>query len=89
MPEIGIATDVWIEIVAPVESARTALANALQDLPAPPRGAAIAVSERGTLLLDPRAWAAFHSTLKTLNGLRTRHSSRVPMPALVSYLLLS
>lgn len=89
MSHVAVAAEVWIEIVAPVDRARQVLARALQDLPAPPGGVAVAVSELGTLLLNPRAWSVFHGPLKALDGLQTRHSSRIPMPALVSYLVLS
>jgi len=89
MSDSGHVPEVWIEIVAPVDRAQQALAKALQDLPSPPGDVAVGVSELGTLLLNPRAWTVFHSALKALDGLQTRHSSRGSTSPLRKLLVLS
>jgi hypothetical protein len=71
----GEPADPWIEIVAPVESASAVIAQALQNLPIPLAGVSVAVSERGTILLNQCAWTVLYPILKALDGLQTRLSS--------------
>lgn len=68
--------DLWVEVVGPIRDALNVLARAIQDTPDPLAGASIAVTERGTLLLNQRAWIMFAAALKTLPALVTQHSSR-------------
>ncbi|HEV7491632.1 MAG TPA: hypothetical protein VGO25_12545 [Rhodanobacteraceae bacterium] len=63
----------WIEIVAPIETAGAAIAQALQQLPAVPTGVFVAVSDKGTILLNQAGWTTFHTALKSVVSLQTRH----------------
>jgi len=71
-PEVG---ELWVEILAPVESSRAVIARALQDMPDLPPGILIAASERGTILINQIGWTALHVPLKSVDGLQTRHST--------------
>jgi hypothetical protein len=68
--------DLWVEVVGPIVDALNVLARAIHDARDTLDGASIAVTERGTLLLNQRAWILFASALKTLPALVTQHSSR-------------
>ena len=68
--------DLWVEIVGPIVDALNVLARAIHETPDALTGASIAVTERGTLLLNQRAWILFATPLKTLPSLVTKHSSR-------------
>jgi hypothetical protein len=68
--------DLWVEVVGPIVDALNVLARAIQETPDTLNGASLAVTERGTLLLNQRAWILFASSLKTLPTLVTKHSSR-------------
>jgi hypothetical protein len=68
--------DLWVEVVGPIVDALNVLAREIHQTPDTLRGASIAVTERGTLLLNQRAWILFASALKTLPTLVTKHSSR-------------
>jgi hypothetical protein len=70
------ASDLWVEIVGPIVDALHVLARAIQATHGSLAGASIAVTERGTLLLNQRAWIMFAAALKTLPELITKHSSR-------------
>lgn len=63
----------WIEILSPIETAGAAIAQALQELPAVPTGVFVAVSERGTILLNQAGWTTFHTALKSVVSLQTQH----------------
>lgn len=67
----------WIEILSPVETAGAAIAQALQELPAVPIGVFVAVSERGTILLNRAGWTTFHTALKSVASLQTQHAVEV------------
>jgi len=73
--EVG-PVDLWVEIVGPIVDALHVLAQAIQATHGSLSGASIAVTERGTILLNQRAWILFAPTLKTVPSLVTRHSSR-------------
>ena len=64
--------ELWIEILAPVETAHALIMQTLEGIVLP-EGLSVAKSERGTLLLNSKAWAAFHAPLKSLGSLQTRH----------------
>ena len=68
--------DLWVEVVAPIVDALNVLARAIHETPGTLGGASIAVTERGTILLNQRAWILFAAALKTLPALVTKHSSR-------------
>ncbi len=68
--------DLSVEVVGPIVDALNVLARAIHETPEALTGASIAVTERGTLLLNQRAWILFAAALKTLPALVTRHSSR-------------
>ena len=68
--------DLWVEVVGPIVDALNVLAREIHQTPEALAGASIAVTERGTLLLNQRAWILFASALKTLPSLVTKHSSR-------------
>lgn len=70
------ALDLWVEIVGPIVEALHVLAQAIQATHGSLTGASIAVTERGTILLNQRAWILLAPTLKTVPSLVTRHSSR-------------
>ena len=70
------SVDLWVEVVGPIVDALNVLARAIHETRDPLHGASIAVTERGTLLLNQRAWILFASALKTLPALVTQHSSR-------------
>lgn len=67
------AEHLWIEILSPVETAGAAIAQTLQELPAVPTGVLVAVSERGTILLNQAGWTIFHTALKSVANLQTQH----------------
>jgi hypothetical protein len=67
--------DLCVEVVGPIVDTLNALARAIQHTPESLAGASIAVTERGTLLLNQRAWILFASALKVVPNLVTRHSS--------------
>lgn len=71
-----VPVDLWVEVVGPIVDALNVLARAIQETPDTLAGASIAVTERGTLLLNQRAWILFATPLKTLPALVTKHSSR-------------
>ena len=73
--ECGSA-DLWVEVIGPIVDALNVLARAIHETPDSLSGASIAVTERGTLLLNQRAWILFAAALKTLQALTTKHSSR-------------
>ncbi|HEY4137227.1 MAG TPA: hypothetical protein VGN65_02135 [Casimicrobiaceae bacterium] len=68
--------DLWVEVVGPIVDALNVLARAIHETPDTLTGASIAVTGRGTLLLNQRAWILFAAALKTLPALVTKHSSR-------------
>jgi hypothetical protein len=68
--------DLWVEVLGPIVDALNVLAREIHQTPDALTGASIAVTERGTLLLNQRAWILFASALKTLPTLITKHSSR-------------
>jgi len=68
--------DLWVEVIGPIVDALNVLAREIHQTPDTLVGASIAVTERGTLLLNQRAWIVFASALKTLPTLITKHSSR-------------
>jgi hypothetical protein len=68
--------DLWVEVVGPIVDALNVLAKAIERTPDTLLGASIAVTERGTLLLNQRAWILFAAALKTLPTLVTKHASR-------------
>jgi hypothetical protein len=68
--------DLWVEVVGPIVDALNVLAREIHQTPDALTGASIAVTERGTLLLNQRAWILFAAALKTLPTLVTKHSSR-------------
>jgi hypothetical protein len=67
--------DLWVEIVGPIVDALHVLARAVQGTRDSLAGVSIGVTERGTLLLNQRAWILFAAALKTLPSLVTKHSS--------------
>jgi len=71
-----VSADLWVEVIGPIVDALNVLARAIHETPDTLNGASIAVTERGTLLLNQRAWILFASALKTLPSLTTQHSSR-------------
>jgi hypothetical protein len=73
--EVG-PIDLWVEVVGPIVDVLNVLARAIHATPDPLAGASIAVTERGTLLLNQRAWILFGAALKTLPNLVTQHNSR-------------
>ena len=73
--ELG-PVDLWVEVVGPIVDVLNVLARAIHETPATLSGASIAVTERGTLLLNQRAWIVFAAPLKTLPALVTKHSTR-------------
>jgi len=83
------AADVWIEILAPVEQARSIIGRALQELPNLPAGLSIGASERGTILLNAKAWATFHSPLKALNNLQIQHPHDPKPPSALKFYVLT
>ncbi len=76
IPSERSSVDLWVEVVGPIVEALNVLARAIQETPDTLAGASIAVTERGTLLLNQRAWILFAAPLKTLPMLVTKHSSR-------------
>lgn len=72
-PVVPAPEHLWIEIVAPIETAGAAIAQALQELPAVPTGVFVAVSEKGTILLNRTGWTTFHAALKSVASLQTQH----------------
>ena len=68
--------DLWVEVVGPIVDVLNVLAREIHQTPDTLMGASIAVTERGTLLLNQRAWILFAPALKTLPTLITKHSSR-------------
>jgi hypothetical protein len=54
-----------VEIVSPVADAMGALADLIQSIPGSLSGASIAKSDRGTLLLNRRAWELFGASLNS------------------------
>lgn len=70
------SVDLWVEVVGPIVDVLNVLARAIHETPETLLGASIAVTERGTLLLNQRAWILFAPPLKTLPSLVTKHSSR-------------
>ena len=86
----GIAApDVWIEILAPVEQARTIIGQALQDLSSVPTGISVGSSERGTILLNAKAWATFHTPLKALPNLQIQHPGDPAMTRALKFYVLT
>jgi hypothetical protein len=67
------ADELWFEILAPVENAHARIQQALEGVVLP-AGLSVAKSERGTLLLNAKAWAAFHIALRPLS-LQMQHPS--------------
>jgi hypothetical protein len=76
VPSERTPVDLWVEVVGPIVEVLNVLARAIHETPDTLAGASIAVTERGTLLLNQRAWILFAAPLKTLPMLVTRHSSR-------------
>jgi hypothetical protein len=76
VPDASGSIDLWVEVVGPIVDALHVLARAIQETPDTLAGASIGVTERGTLLLNQRAWILFADALKTLPMLVTKHSSR-------------
>jgi len=70
----------FIEILAPIADASEVLAECIQDNRSGLAGASIAISESGTLLLNPVAWRLCGETLRALPGLRVRESNSVAKP---------
>lgn len=70
------SADLWVEVVGPIVDALNVLARAIHETRDTLDGASIAVTERGTLLLNQRAWILFATALKTLPALITKHNSR-------------
>lgn len=68
--------DLLVEVVGPIVAAMNVLAREIDSTSDTLSGASVAVTERGTLLLNQRAWIVFASALKTLPALATQHSSR-------------
>jgi hypothetical protein len=68
--------DLLVEVVGPIVETLNALARAIHETSESLAGASIAVTERGTLLLNQRAWILFASALKVVPRLVTRHASR-------------
>ena len=66
--------EVWVEILAPVETAHALIMQALEGIVLP-AGLSVAKSERGTLLLNAKAWSTFHTPLKSLSSLQMQHPS--------------
>jgi hypothetical protein len=58
------SVDLWVEVLGPIVDVLNVLARAIHETRETLDGASIAVTERGTLLLNQRAW------------LITQHSSR-------------
>jgi hypothetical protein len=58
--------ELWFEILAPVEGAQARIQQALEGVVLP-AGLSVAKSERGTLLLNAKAWATFHVALRPLS----------------------
>jgi len=83
------AADVWIEILAPVEQARATIGKALHDLTSVPTGISVGGSERGTILLNARAWATFHAQLKALENLQIRHPHDPAMTRALKFYVLT
>lgn len=69
----------WIEILAPVESAGPMIADALDYAPCFPPGVIVGRSAYGSILLNQKAWTLLHPTLKAIRGLQTRHSTQRPI----------
>jgi hypothetical protein len=71
----------FIEILAPIADASKALADCIQDNRSGLAGASIAISESGTLLLNPVAWRLCGETLRALPGFKAREpASDVSQP---------
>jgi hypothetical protein len=70
------SVDLWVEVLGPIVDVLNVLARAIHETRETLDGASIAVTERGTLLLNQRAWILFAAALKTLPALITQHSSR-------------
>lgn len=73
-PDIGGAARIsivqGIEIISPIADAMGVLADLMQRTRGSLAGASIAKSDRGTLLLNPQAWALFGEALhRELEGL--------------------
>jgi hypothetical protein len=82
------ASDLWIEILARVEQIPSIIGKALQDLASVPTGILVGASEHGTILLNARAWATFHASLKALQNLQVQHPNDSPQSrALKLYVL--
>ena len=67
--------DLWVEVVGPIVDSLNVLARVIPESRGTLTGASIAVTERGTLLLNQRAWILFASPLKTVPALVTKHST--------------
>jgi len=71
----------FIEVLAPIADASKALAECIQDNPSGLAGASIAISQNGTLLLNPVAWRLCGEMLRALPGFRAREpASSVSKP---------
>jgi hypothetical protein len=71
-----VASDVWVEVVEPLSEAMHVLAGEIARAPGTLEGVVIAVQESGSFALNRCAWATFHTALKRLGGLKTRHVLR-------------
>jgi hypothetical protein len=75
--------ELWFEILAPTENALARIQQTLEGVVLPP-GLSIAKSERGTLLLNAKAWAIFHVALRPLS-LQMQHPALPVIPQSVEY----
>ncbi len=75
-PRECVPIDLCVEVVGPIVDALNVLSKAIHHTPGSLAGASIAVTERGTLLLNQRAWILFAAALKTLPALVTQHALR-------------
>ena len=78
----------WIEVTDPLADAMTTLAHCIHKAPHKLRGASIAVTDSGSLLLNQPAWTLCGSALRELPGLKSRET-RLDETKVVRFLLLA
>jgi len=62
----------WVEVTEPLADAMNIVSTQLLHEPTSLAGVSVAVTERGTLMLNALAWALFAESLRALSGLRTK-----------------
>jgi hypothetical protein len=71
----GPADGQWVEVMEPLADAMNIVSTQLLQEPTSLAGVSIAVTERGTLMLNALAWALFAESLRALSGLRTKNAT--------------